>query len=104
MNEDDLIRRVDALAAVMRVGDEQRIAAIPALKIKVKPLEWVKMDETYYYAAGEDIKITSNGQGWGLSPRDWPHLGGYDIPTLDAAKAAAQADYEARILSAIQTG
>lgn len=72
--------------------------------IKIKPLVWKQ--------AGGDIK---EGEGFSAWPdlihtpvtiyrkRDgwWLNLDCKTHPTLDAAKAAAQADYEARILSAL---
>lgn len=84
-----------------------------ATTVKVKPLEW----EYFFYASGAKAQVW-NGANY-LITKSWD--GRYEVsasypgysagiqgierfhPTLDAAKAAAQADYEARILSAIDT-
>ena len=95
---------IEALAA-----ENARLAASEPMCVAVKPLEWehVTLTQTWQaksifgeYAVGFD-------DGW------WAQLGGYanwewnapDDPRSyhgpDAAKAAAQTDYDARILSAI---
>ena len=68
--------------------------------VAVKPLEWEELDGSYY-SKDDDVKITTNGIGWGLSPKEFPHFGDYEHQSLEAAKVAAQADYEKRILSAL---
>lgn len=72
--------------------------AIPAAQVTVKPLEWFEGDEP---------------DEWKSGPYDvWCELGKYQVyywsivmgephETAKAAKAAAQADYEARIRSAL---
>lgn len=68
----------------------------------VKPLEWHGPDfEDEYWAASIAEKYlirapNANGRWLG-------GVGGY-FQSVEAAKAAAQADYEARILSALSTG
>lgn len=74
-----------------------------ASTVKVKPLEWRQVDDDDFEAVEYDCHAVSNGKGWGLAPRGWPCLGDHPYRTLEAAKAAAQADYEAYILSAINT-
>lgn len=70
--------------------------------VKVKPLEWVELSDGSFEAdsihgcylavarhIGDFVTDLPKGRGWLVSE------------TMDAAKAAAQADYEARILSAL---
>lgn len=81
--------------------------------VKVKPLVWepsvigkpwhsAKAPWGWYYAQWDD-----ETQAWFASLEmgevEAPIiLSPSDVPTIDAAKAAAQADYEARILSALE--
>lgn len=70
----------------------------------VKPLEWVASGTRCwraksiigYYRAMEYRAPNLPAAGW-ESPDQWPH----DADSVDAAKAAAQADYEARVRSAL---
>ena len=77
----------------------------------VKPLEWTVRHGQYEHRQAEgpfpnrspfpDYIIGSNG---GRTEWYWCNFGEWDnspLPSEDAAKAAAQADYNARILSAI---
>ena len=105
MSDDDLIRRGDALAIVER-GDfvYHNISALPAVTVGVKPLVWFEAE----LPSRGGGKFTSEGYtirrieglwlldfaGNGKSKWRWVDL--------DAAKAAAQADYEARILAALE--
>lgn len=81
-----------------------------ALPVRVKPLVWEDFDGmgakakammivSYLITKWEDgeFRIEISAPGYG-SRFDGPHI----HPTLEAAKAAAQADYEARIMSAIE--
>lgn len=102
-------------------------AALPFLTVQgaVKKLEWVDADEgmcTKWRAAalGGHYELVDFGKDdpgfavnfhWGRplsfwfiqgDPDEWVPTGPKIFPTLEAAKAAAQADYEARILSAIE--
>ena len=108
MSDDDLIRRGDALAAVQEwtycCDAEDAIAALPAVTVGVKPLVWFEAE----LPSRGGGKFTSEGYtirrieglwlldfaGNGKSKWRWVDL--------DAAKAAAQADYEARILAALE--
>ena len=90
-----------------------RRAALPARWVGVKPLVWepsvigkpwhsAKAPWGWYYAQWDD-----ETQAWFASLEmgevEAPViLSPSDVPTIDAAKAAAQADYEARILSALE--
>lgn len=69
--------------------------------LKVKQLTWVPYGSfgDTCYAKEFDIKISSNGIGWGLSPVDFPHFGNFEYKTLDEAKNAAQHEFEEYILS-----
>ena len=109
----------------------ERIAALSTTTareaVRVKPLEWVDADEgmcTKWRAAalGGHYELVDFGKDdpgfavnfhWGRPLSFWFIQGEPDergptgpkiFPTLEAAKAAAQADYEARILSALDTG
>lgn len=94
----------------------EAIRALPAQApaVKVKPLVWEVTD----WSSGDGVK-GENDCGWaaGTTLNSWGYsidwLGGeFEVdldgkaksrhPTLEAAKAAAQADYEARILAAIE--
>ncbi len=84
------------------------IAALPAQGVRVKPLVWEagfgglwhtnrgKGSDRLNYEAGQD----KSGAWWSHSSA-LPHVKWGPFPTLEAAKAAAQADYEARILAAL---
>lgn len=104
MSDNDLIRRGDALAAVQEwtycCDAEAAITAIPAVQPTVKPLVW----------KGDSIRVTAKGMGeyyacmrmfHGQKGAGWEDDEGDWHPTIEAAKAAAQADYEARIRSAL---
>lgn len=120
---DDLIRRDDALEAAHEADSlemathgatkiAERIAALPAVTPKVKPLVWepsvigkpwhsAKAPWGWYYAQWDDETqacFASLEMGEIEAPII---LSPSDVPTIEAAKAAAQRDYEARILSAI---
>lgn len=97
----------DAQAALDAVRAEERERCKP----KVKPLEWDKHpDEEEYYGGSQDNLV-------GMNEYDiFPHpcaigmfvldvMGnrcGEDFISVEAAKAAAQDDYERRILSALE--
>lgn len=101
-----------ALAAV-----EAALRRAPASAGAVKPLAW----EVTGWSSGDGVKGENDDTWEGtMHGRRYPDytimwFGGAEFrledpdgnkathPTLDAAKAAAQADYEARILSAIET-
>lgn len=77
--------------------------------IRVKPLVWVLSNWNLIPSTHMRAEIsfaTPYGISWGWA-NGKVHLVGDDIdewhPTLEAAKAAAQADYEARIRSALET-
>lgn len=82
-------------------------AAAPHLAaVQVKKLEWVDVPGEWRCKAKSDyctydIEFCPERENpWELSAQNV--MGGY-FDTLEAAKAAAQADYEARILSALET-
>ena len=101
-HDDDLIRRGDALAAVQGLeyscNAEEDIAAIPAVTVRVKPLVW--RDEFMRWS-GNSFTSTAVGAG-----HTYISAASLDDPEADnviaAKKAAAQADYEARILAALE--
>ena len=116
-NHDDLIRRGYAMAACG--GDDlidkyswhckQRIAALPAAQVAVKPLMWVEKAHANCrkgeFVTGHSllsfapvIAIHKTREGW------WLNVDCKTYPSLDAAKAAAQTDYAARIRAALDVG
>lgn len=120
MSDNDLIRRGDVMDAAWEADSLElathgagkiaaRINAIPAAQPTVKPLVWTQivipeqaMQGTWWKAAA----ITGDYEVHQFNDRDeiilqGRGMGNPEYPTIDAAKAAAQADYEARILSAL---
>ena len=104
MSDDDMIRKGDVLALF---GDyrtamltDRSIAALPAVQVGVKALEWEERGTDFWRAQGIDrvYEIVALADGR-FFLTNGPRLS--DYPTLEAAKAAAQADYEARIRSAL---
>lgn len=68
------------------------------VEVKIKPLEWHEADPENYIAR-DGYKVWPHTGGWA-----WSHfLGGarWIFRSFEAAKAAAQADYEQRIRSAL---
>jgi hypothetical protein len=94
----------------------ERAASIPAperskeetVEVRVKPLEWEE-DEIGWWCAqpqamiggsGYEVRVTDRGQVRSRRGReDWAAFDG----TLEEAKAAAQQDFENRIISALET-
>lgn len=80
-----------------------------ALAGLVKPLEWLPHEDIpgLHNAKGSDGWYYNIFEGSDGAFRYEPHPGTFppphplDFPAIEAAKAAAQADYEARILSAL---
>ena len=66
----------------------------------MKALEWVEQATDDFTCREWDFRVTGHNGKWGLSPIDWP---AFDMPfsSADEAKAAAQADFERRIRSAL---
>lgn len=107
-SDDDMIRRGDAIAA-LRSADlpfgyghaAEVIRAVPAVQVAVKPLEW----ETFSTECERAFTVAGRYEVfWGfrsgqvcldMRGRTTWHCG------IEAAKAAAQADYEARIRSTL---
>lgn len=80
------------------------IAALPAQGVRVKPLVWSARDDLkgLHEACGADGLYRNV---WDQKNDTWVYEGDPTqarFPTLDAAKAAAQADYERRILAALE--
>lgn len=75
-------------------------AAPPAPSVAVKALDWKAHDDGINHIAigafGMDVAYVATGEGWRRFSEKWVALDG-----LDASKAAAQADYEVRIRSAL---
>ena len=119
MSDDDLIRRGDALNSVLtadfRHDAHAAIADLPAQGVRVRALEWADYEEIVrdaqsgmHYASRalngfNAYFVMQDGEQfrWWTSGHQTDHSVAH--PTFDAAKAAAQADYEARILAALAT-
>lgn len=100
-------------AAQMEAALTAALAAIPGPAVRVKPLEWVPVVE-----GGRDIQsitqfgtytisVDSSFAGgrhylWTPSEREYDDDHHSEYGGMTSARAAAQADYEARILSAIE--
>jgi hypothetical protein len=115
--EDDLIRRGDVVRVITHCEDHDLgggwmltdIAALPAAKpvVKVKPLVWEHLRNSYRAPAPlfGHIRVESYSTDYWTVHWSVPGYtdlliqGSFDTP--EAAKAAAQADYEARILAAL---
>ena len=110
MSDDDLIRRGDAFAVVKGLSLlEGDILALPAVTVGVKPLVW----RQYCSNAGNSSAPAFGGEYICERAGEYGHYGVWfpcDGPNsepriyhaeLPVAKAAAQADYEARILAAL---
>lgn len=105
MCDDDLIRRGDALnscrASQHRYEAYDAIDALPAVTVRVKLLVWREVNDgnhkkgecfcTRSPVSFAPIAAHKKHDGW------WLNIDCKTYPSLDAAKAAAQADYEARI-------
>lgn len=107
----DLIRKTDALAILTAASSISQktvnaIAALPAVTVGVKPLVW----EDRSSAVHPRFKAVTGFGTYYIERNkaglfDWwsPYrMGKTEVKTLDAAKAAAQADYTARILAALE--
>lgn len=84
------------------------IDAIPSVQVGVKPLEWIKHPSKDIWRATVGLGVY---KAFGITSPSWDFDSWSDAkdkvsqsaPTIEAAKAAAQADYEARIRSALTT-
>jgi hypothetical protein len=109
MIDNDLIRRGDALALCDGYpyveGVRDALADLPAVTVGVRPLVWVDgecLGDPVYTAGGYTIDDDGDDADHDLRfLLTMPASGGLRFPTLEAAKVAAQADYEARILAAL---
>ncbi len=111
MSNNDMIRRGDALRisanrALSSKDATAAIAALPAATVRVKPLAWDNDEPSCVSLCpfGEYVVQDEDVDGWGLWTPD--QIDGDDAfafyTSHEAAKAAAQADYEARIRSALE--
>ena len=123
----DMISRADAIAAIRKqigYGDEPwmngnnsaifacvaTIRAMPAYEVAVKPLEWRRQSVDCEVAETAIGSVAVQNESHALNPNRWGWwmVGSDedDSPTgyedgIETAKAAAQADYEASIRSAL---
>ena len=84
------------------------ISASPSIvaPVGVKPLEWREAkteDGREQWHSSDRETITVMGEAYGKTERYWLFHAKKGFATLEAAKSAAQSDYEARILSALST-
>ena len=73
--------------------------------IEVKPLEWVGDKKDHAAGLGYIYMLVHNFDGWRWFRWIGRELNGVSdgvFPAIEAAKSSAQADYTARILSALQ--
>lgn len=101
----------DCLAAKVEPSPADLTAALPHMggAVAIKPLEWeyverATMTYTAHWADGDVAYYIDQGFGsdsYYFRAVRWPEETIYDGDDLEAAKAAAQADYEARIRSAL---
>ena len=111
-HDDDLIRRRDALEILSDEGwlghSRKRLDALPARGVGVRKLEWTAREDGLQFYAKQHASgslyfyytvLFSEHTGEWSALLDGVWHGGF--PDADAAKAAAQADYEARILAAL---
>lgn len=98
MSDSDLIRRGIAEQA----ADATDIAHIPAVKIGVKKLVWEKGSYGRLFAKTPfcQYSVRDFGEGRIWADRDGTLLRPHHTD-FESAKAAAQEDYEARVLSSI---
>jgi len=105
----DLINRADAIAAFY---DDENIPtqivrdiirAMPAYEVAVRELEWVEIrPECYFESRAIGILYSVRLGTDGIARWQAGHMATWhDADSLEAAKAAAQADYDARIQSAL---
>jgi hypothetical protein len=88
------------------------IAALPAQGVRVKPLEWrdAKISDKWQrwtsdtlFGQYEVLEYSDGGFGWNVSFHDADiEALQYSAEGIDAAKAAAQADYERRVIAALR--
>lgn len=85
-------------------ADLARATAITAAQVEVKPLEWVEIRANQFFEARVIGILYSVRLGTdGVIRWQAGHMGTwFEADTLEDAKAAAQADYDARILSALE--
>lgn len=87
-----VLSRLDALTAAL--SDQER-----AVEVKIKPLEWRQQEPDVFVAETSLVGVYSI---WPQKSVEWRcSLTEGIFPSSDAAKAAAQADYEQRIRSAL---
>lgn len=82
-------------------ADVPLYAAAPAPSVAVKALEWELIEPEKYFRAEKDNHVYSIVESVVIRGQ-WHHeYNGAFYPSLDRAKAAAKADYEARVISAL---
>jgi hypothetical protein len=74
------------------------------LPVRVKPLNWIDDNDicsTAKTSIGEYV-VQEDGNLWRVWPCDWVDDTGEEYPDRPSAKAAAQADHDARIRAALE--
>lgn len=105
LGEPDDYQRAARPKAIERIARAILAESEREMKVRVKELEWHNAPEAMADMQCEGIAAVGNNyvltKLWHEQRgAEWCCLG-YMYPTLEAAKSAAQADYEARILSAL---
>ncbi len=105
MSDDDLIKRGDAKAACAphyQITLDDLPAVSAPVAVRVKPLTW-DHDHLpgWVFARGGVLSYSIMLSAHRVYGVPGEHDGAAQFPTLEAAKAAAQADYAARIMAAI---
>lgn len=88
-------------------------AVLPKLMVKVKPLDWFSSDDSGDWWGAETGTSEGGGGDYGICKEDGYYFTLNDEPmikakgdenwdTVDEAKAAAQADYEKRLLTCLE--
>ena len=82
---------------------QEAFKALPAVQpvVKVKPLVWEAVGREFWArdCFGDNYEVKQSGECWAVShPRLYSDTG---YPSQEVAQSAAQADYEARILAAL---
>lgn len=90
---------IDSVADGLRALSAQQREPV----VRVKELEWVACADGTHHDTGCNYEVEQLGGGWRVI-RGVTFGGSYvcDVDTLAEAKSAAQADYEQRIMAAIE--
>ncbi len=104
-------QRLNLRATLREAAETLRAASVKAGEVKVKALEWSEHKGPDGNCCYDHVTASSTIGGYSIEWKGWKDNDSYAVSrdeasvtfeyTLDTAKAAAQADYEARIRSAL---